>query len=155
MWTKAHTVITALIWFRQLIPNRSQNWWNNAQIQVLPVLVSFIFGGNVLPGCSVCCGLIPLGAVAVRTAAPRLSPADWRVGAALLSAHHLAPGRLCLGKRLLPGLNYGENNPGHTEAITAPYKAMCFGLKSHLLPTLWRDSAGLRFSEISLFSPLK
>lgn len=67
------------------------------------------------------------------------------VGAVLLSAHHLALGRLCLGKRPLPGLNYGGNNPGHTEAITAPYKSICFGLKSDLLPTLWRgsDSVGL------------
>ncbi len=74
-----------------------------------------------------------------------LSPAGWRVGAVLLSAHHLASGRLCLGKRPLPGLNYGGNNPGHTEAITAPYKSICFGLKSDLLPTLWRgsDSVGL------------
>ena len=69
----------------------------------------------------------------------------WGEGAVLLSTHHLAPRRLCLGKRPLPGLNYGGNNPGHTEAITAPYKSICFGLKSDLLPTLWRgsDSAGL------------
>uniref|UniRef100_A0A3Q3EZJ6 Uncharacterized protein n=1 Tax=Labrus bergylta TaxID=56723 RepID=A0A3Q3EZJ6_9LABR len=34
----------------------------------------------------------------------------------------------------------GGNNPGHTEAITASYKSICFGLKSDLLPTLWRGS---------------
>lgn len=76
----------------------------------------------------------------VKATAPWLPPAGWGVGAVLLSANHLAPGRLCLGKRPLPGLNYGGNNPGHTEAITAPYKSICFGLKSDLLPTLWRSS---------------
>lgn len=83
----------------------------------------------------------------VRATAPWLSLAGWGVGAVLPSAHHLARGRLCLGKRPLPGLNYGGNNPGHTEAITAPYKSICFGLKSDLLPTLWRgsDSVGLWF----------
>lgn len=100
-----------------------------------------------------CCLLIPQrGAVlGGKGHVPWLPPAGclaaqcgWGVGAVLLSAHHLAPERLCLGKRPLPGLNYGGNNPGHTEAITAPYKSICFGLKSDLLPTLWRGSDSVR-----------
>lgn len=50
----------------------------------------------------------------VRATTPWLNSAEclaaqhgWRVGAVLLSAHHLALLSLCLGKRSLPGLNYG------------------------------------------------
>lgn len=62
--------------------------------------------------------------------------------------HRLAPRRTETSAR--PQLR--GNNPWHIEAITAPYKSICFGLNSDLLPTPWRgpDSVGLWFSFLEM-----